>query len=162
MKSTKKKGSKPRDAEHQSAFVLKRRSRKKASGRPFQKGNKLGNRFKPGESGNPGGRPSSKKYSDALRKLLELKTDEVIPTATNAELLASVVFREARKGKLGAATEIGDRCEGRAAVSVSVDSSDDPLLAIIGFMAEESKRLGPPEGSVRRQIETTETEEQQQ
>ncbi len=25
---------------------------------PFEKGNKLGNRFRPGQSGNPGGRPS--------------------------------------------------------------------------------------------------------
>ena len=38
-----------------SAFEKKRKPR----GKPFEKGNKIGHRFKPGESGNPGGRPTS-------------------------------------------------------------------------------------------------------
>lgn len=38
-----------------SAFSNKRKPR----GKPFEKGNKIGNRFSPGESGNPEGRPKS-------------------------------------------------------------------------------------------------------
>jgi hypothetical protein len=37
------------------AFQIKRKPR----GKPFKKGNKIGHRFQPGESGNPGGRPPS-------------------------------------------------------------------------------------------------------
>ena len=39
--------------------------------RPGQLGNTIGNRWQPGESGNPGGRPKYKPISDKLRVLLD-------------------------------------------------------------------------------------------
>jgi hypothetical protein len=162
MKTTRKKGSSVRDAEHHLAFAPKR-GKLAPRGRPFAKGNKIGNRFKPGESGNPSGGPKFKKVSEALRRLLELDVSEPIPMRTNAERLALEMFKMACKKKLGALAEVCDRTEGRAPIAISVeDQNNDPLSQLVIFMKEESQRLGPPEGNGRRRIETAETEEQQQ
>lgn len=48
-------------------------NKRKPRGKPFPKGNKVGNRFKPGESGNPDGRPKCEKSpSEVLREIQSL------------------------------------------------------------------------------------------
>ena len=78
--------------------------------------------FKPGESGNPKGRPKSVTLSEALRAQL----GQVMPgedEQTYAEKIALVLCDEASKGNVGAAKEIADRTEGKPRQTLDVDMS---------------------------------------
>jgi hypothetical protein len=88
----------------------------------FAPGNKLGNRFKPGASGNPEGRPKLTLLSEALREQLA----EVLPGVdeqTIAESIARSMIKQALSGNVKAAREIADRTEGKPKVSVDIDMS---------------------------------------
>jgi hypothetical protein len=88
----------------------------------FAPGNKLGNRFKPGASGNPNGRPKLTLLSEAIRAQLAvtaLDADE----KTYAEVIAEKLCTEAASGNVLAAREIADRTEGKAKQQVDVDLS---------------------------------------
>ena len=50
----------------------------KPRGKPFQKGHKLGNRFKPGQSGNPNGTSQLQCLTTELRRQLPQVADELI------------------------------------------------------------------------------------
>ncbi len=81
------------------------------------------NTFKPGQSGNPAGRPKSITLSDALR----LEMAKVFPGDTQertfAEVIAQRLVRSAATGNILAAKEIADRTEGRPKQQVDVDLS---------------------------------------
>lgn len=48
-------------------------NKRKPRGKPFEKGNKVGNRYKPGQSGNPDGRPKcTKSPSEVLQEIEKL------------------------------------------------------------------------------------------
>ena len=92
--------------------------------------------FRTGSSGNPGGRPKAKDYSDALRIV-----GNEIDAATNKKklrIMAEKMFELAMAGDVSAAREIGDRLEGKAIASLAItspepdvrDMSDSELLAI--------------------------------
>ena len=78
--------------------------------------------WKPGQSGNPKGRPKSITLSEALRAQL----GQVMPgedEKTYAEKIALVLCEEATKGNVGAAKEIADRTEGKPRQTLDVDMS---------------------------------------
>lgn len=80
--------------------------------------------FRPGESGNPAGRPKSITLSEALRRELakDAPAEEGKPAGeTYAERIAAMLCAEAAKGNVRAATEIADRTEGKPRQSVDVD-----------------------------------------
>ena len=86
----------------------------------FPPGNKIGNRFKKGETGNPSGRPKLTRLSEALREQLA----EAMPSAsesTVAEEIARILIREAISGNVQAIREIGDRTEGKPLQSLDLD-----------------------------------------
>ncbi len=88
----------------------------------FAPGNKLGNRFKPGASGNPKGRPKLTLLSEAIRAQLAV----VAPDAderTYAEVIAEKLCTEAAAGNVLAAREIADRTEGKPKQAIDVDLS---------------------------------------
>ena len=62
-------------------------------------------RWKPGESGNPAGRPKSKPFKDALQAILD-NPDQLAKTA------AALVARS-HTGDVGAIKEIADRLDGK-------------------------------------------------
>ena len=69
-------------------------------------------RFKPGQSGNPGGRAKTKLISQAYQELLEeLDTKK---RRTIAQEIAKQIIQKALKGDLAAAKEATDRTEGKA------------------------------------------------
>ncbi len=74
-------------------------------------------RFKPGQSGNPGGRPKTKLLTQAYRELLE----QVDPKErkTLAQKLARKAVQQALKGNLAALKEITDRTEGKSVQPLS-------------------------------------------
>jgi len=84
-------------------------------------------RFQPGESGNPGGRPRMKPLSDAYRRVLGM-SDEEIQKLNPAELsramkIALSIAKKAAEGDTRAAAEVADRVEGTAIRSVDVSGS---------------------------------------
>ncbi len=104
----------------------------------FQKGNRHG--FKPGQSGNPGGRPKSKLVTQAYQELLE-EVDRK-SGKTFAQIIAEKVIREALNNNLAAVKEITDRTEGKAAQAVVVGGAGGgpPTMRVIIW--DVSK--GPP------------------
>ncbi len=77
--------------------------------------------FKPGQSGNPAGRPKSITLSEALR----LELAKVLPGDTHertfAELIAQQLVRAAVTGNILAAKEIADRTEGKPKQAIAMD-----------------------------------------
>ena len=85
-------------------------------------------KYKPGRSGNPGGRPKKTKLTEAYRQILE----ELVPGdpkgRTYAQLIAWGMVKSALKGRSDAAREIGDRTEGRARQAIDLGgSAENPL-----------------------------------
>jgi len=75
---------------------------------PFEKGNKIGNRFKAGEVNNPNGRRNAAR--DILNKILDTEVDE----RTKREKLLDKLVNMANHGNLNAIKEILDRTEGKS------------------------------------------------
>ncbi len=101
--------------------MTKQTANKRPDGQ-FAPGNRLGNRFKPGASGNPKGRPKLTLLSEAIRAQLAV----TVPNAderTYAEVIAEKLCTEAAAGNVNAAREIADRTEGRAKQAIDVDLS---------------------------------------
>ncbi len=86
----------------------------------FAPGNKLGNRFKPGASGNPKGRPKLTLLSEAIRAQLACAAPDA-DERTYAEVIAEKLCAEAAAGNVAAAREIADRTEGKAKQAIDVD-----------------------------------------
>ena len=78
--------------------------------------------FKPGQSGNPGGKSKVKLFQQALRNVLSL---------SEAETIARKVVLMAKRGDLHAVNIIADRLDGKPHQSVEVtDERTDDLTAI--------------------------------
>lgn len=77
--------------------------------------------WKPGQSGNPGGRPKSAPLSQACRELLTQPVPNN-PTCTYAQAIAQKLAERALKGDILAAREIADRAEGKARQSIQFEN----------------------------------------
>jgi hypothetical protein len=99
---------------------LKKTNAKQTQKNKFSPGNKVGNRFKKGETGNPSGRPKLTKLTEALREQLA-ETLPDAPEETIAESIARALIKEAKSGNVQAAREIADRTEGKPKQSIDVD-----------------------------------------
>jgi hypothetical protein len=98
---------------------MKTNGKQTATGK-FTPGNKIGNRFKKGETGNKNGRPRLTKLTDALREqLAEINPDA--PEETIAEAVARALISEAKTGNVQAIREIGDRTEGKPKQAIDLD-----------------------------------------
>jgi Family of unknown function (DUF5681) len=110
---------------------------KKPRGKPFEKGNQVG--FKPGVSGNPGGRPKSRALSEELRARLQQQYPGRGET-TYGRLVAEKLVDLAIDGEIAAIREIFDRIEGkpRQAIDLTADEQRRKLVenAIAALMAE--------------------------
>ena len=80
----------------------------KRSNGQFAKGNKIGNRFNPGESGNPNGRNGA--MSDLFKDLAEAKDEQ---GKTRKEKILDKILRMAENGSLKAAEMYMNRVEGK-------------------------------------------------
>src|SRR2546423_5620196 len=111
----------------------------------FAEGNRLGNRFRPGQSGNPAGRPKSITLSEAYRKMLS-RVDESDPEKrTRAEVLAEQMYAKAKTGDVQALREIADRVEGkpRQTLALSLERREQLEQAIAGIM-RDAEAAGEP------------------
>jgi hypothetical protein len=87
-------------------------------------------RWKPGESGNPAGRPKRAALSELYRE----KLDAVVPNdkhgRTYGQKIVDAIFAKALTGQISAAEEIGNRVEGRPGTSVALSGPNGaPLIA---------------------------------
>lgn len=80
--------------------------------------------FKPGQSGNPSGRPHGTSLTARLRKALN-KNDGAL-----AETVVMVLIREAAKGKFSHAKEILDRIDGSVVQRVQIEDAINNLLVV--------------------------------
>lgn len=91
-------------------------------------------RFKPGESGNPGGRPRTGALARACRAMLERPVPGDRQGRTYAQQIAERLADLALKGHTPSIRELADRAEGRAGQSLEIetrrtDLEDAPLSA---------------------------------
>lgn len=77
--------------------------------------------FKPGQSGNPGGRPKKKPVTEAYERII---SDPKVALA-----IAQGIIRAARKGNVRAAAEIADRVEGKVSQHVNLNVVDYRKIA---------------------------------
>jgi hypothetical protein len=92
-------------------------------------------RWKPGQSGNPGGRPKTGALARACRAVLEQLVPGDRQKRNYCQAIAERMADLALRGHLGAVGELGDRAEGRVGLS-DVAKSLEPVL--------DDAALGPP------------------
>jgi len=93
--------------------------------------------FRPGQSGNPSGRPKTKFLSEAYRRILDDRSAD-----TFAETIANDALHADRaRDRLAAVQEITDRTEGRAVQAVKIEAEMDEATA--RMIADLAERLLP-------------------
>ena len=80
-------------------------------------------RFKPGQSGNPNGRPKLAPLSHACRELLAALIPDDPQGRTYAEAIAQTLATRALKGDIRAAQEMADRAEGKPRQSIEIQNT---------------------------------------
>ena len=101
-----------------------KRSNHKSNG-AFAKGNKLGNRWKKGESGNPNGRRNA--YTDLIREFSFQKVND----KERREIILSKLFQLAERGDLRAIQFIVERLEGRALERQERTTKSEPIQVMV-------------------------------
>jgi Family of unknown function (DUF5681) len=104
------------------------------------------NKWKPGQSGNPTGRPRKTPVSDAYAKHVGKRLpDEIrlrlrLPKgATWADAMALGQLRSAVKGKTDAAREIADRVDGKAMQLVELSGPDGGPIVVDDLAAGRAR-----------------------
>lgn len=97
-------------------------NRRKTGGQNPVRGSEA-TRWKPGQSGNPGGRPKTAPLSQACREVLARPLPGDTAGRTYAEAIAEKLAEKALKGDIRAAQEIGDRAEGRPRQAIEFEQT---------------------------------------
>ena len=102
--------------------------------------------FRPGHSGNPGGRPKKTPYTDACRAVAEMRVRDLKVNASDPVPLAiaKMVAREALKGKVAAAAELANRVEGTPTQRHEVGGPDGLAMKV-----ETKVSIGDLFGAIR-------------
>jgi hypothetical protein len=97
--------------------------------------------WKPGQSGNAGGRPKRNLITDELRGLLsELHPDQKkYPGKTRARVIAERMLAQAEGHDLAAQREVLDRVEGRVAVRSELCGPEGGAIPWLSFSREENE-----------------------
>lgn len=97
-------------------------------------------RFKPGQSGNPGGRPKMKPWTAAIQERADLPVSK---DDSRAALRAVVekLFEMALAGDLAAIREIIDRSEGKAVQGIEIAGPSGDFIPV--RLAPDVRRLRP-------------------
>jgi hypothetical protein len=82
--------------------------------------------WKPGQSGNPKGRPKGRIFEARIRKILQ-ETDDA-SGMTFEELIVRALVDAARFGDVKAIREVLDRTDGKVPDAKPESSDDDPLI----------------------------------
>jgi hypothetical protein len=149
----KKQQKKQNSSKQQEAAPFQKQTADKRPDGKFAPGNKIGNRFKPGQSGNPGGLPKgTPKLSVAYSKLLASDPDEEFKPRTRAEQIALGVCVKAAGGDMQAAKEMADRTEGKSPATININSSSAKAEGYQRIAEELARKYGKPIDEVIRGI----------
>lgn len=99
--------------------------------------------FKPGESGNPGGRPKKTPITDELRQLLDEQysgREKRFQGLSNCRVLALRMFELAIAGDLRAMQEVADRVEGKIPQRQEFGGADGGAIPWVNLSREENER----------------------
>ncbi len=86
--------------------------------------------WKPGQSGNPGGRPKRKPLTDAIARIID---------AVGAEKFAAAIAAKAELGDVTAFREMADRLEGKVAQPIGGSDELGPVKVAYGWTEPEKK-----------------------
>ena len=91
----------------------------------FKKGNKIGNRWKKGESGNPNGRRNA--YTDLIKDFSYKKSGD----KERREVIVAKLFSLAERGDLRAMQFIIERLEGKALERQERTTKSEPIQVMV-------------------------------
>ena len=91
----------------------------------FAKGNKLGNRWKKGESGNPSGRRNA--YTDLIKQF----SFQEVNGKERREIILGKLFQLAERGDLRAIQFIVERMEGKALERQERTTKNEPIQVMV-------------------------------
>lgn len=92
--------------------------------------------FQPGVSGNPGGRPKRKVWTEAIKEAIE-EIDQIDPQQRpRIKLLAQALVAAGLAGEVQALREIGDRVEGKVPQALIGDNDADPINVVNKIVRE--------------------------
>lgn len=80
--------------------------------------------WKPGQSGNPSGRPKTKPFKEAIRRAVEAAGTDT----EKLDRLATALYAKALEGDVSAIREIGDRLDGKVAQAIIGGDEEDPAV----------------------------------
>ena len=106
----------------------------------FGRGNRIGNRFGPGESGNPKGRRPERPLTAALRDALDANDGELI------ESLARKAIDKALSGDFRFFREIIERSDGKVSDRLDVTGNSTSIENYPGLTAEDLEYLAKAHG----------------
>ena len=105
--------------------MSKKQTGNKRENGQFARGNKLGNRWKPGESGNPNGRRNA--YTDLIKDYSFTKVND----KERREIVVSKLFQLAERGDLRAIQFIVERLEGKALERQERVTKSEPIQVMV-------------------------------
>mgnify|MGYP003151925347 FL=1 len=104
--------------------MTKQTQNKRKDGK-FAKGNKLGNRWKKGESGNPNGRRNA--YTDLIKEFSFQKVND----RERREIIVHKLFQLAERGDLNAMRMVIERLEGKALERQERTTKNEPIQVMV-------------------------------
>ena len=79
-----------------------------------------------GQSGNPGGRPKSRPFKDALDRAIKASA-EGKEAAISLDDIALALLTKAKSGDVPAIKELAERYDGKVAQAIVGDDDEDPI-----------------------------------
>lgn len=89
--------------------------------------------FEKGKVANPGGRPKTKAFTEALRIILLQPAKDAFDVSEKArkiDVIAMRLVKNAFEGDMAAIKEVADRVEGRPAQAITGDNDADPITHV--------------------------------
>ena len=86
----------------------------------------FGTPFKPGQSGNPNGRPKSKPFKEAIQRALAEAGDD----KASLQAVATALVDKAMQGDVQAIEEIADRLDGKVPQGIIGGEEGDPAITV--------------------------------
>ena len=96
----------------------------------------IGRPFKPGQSGNPGGRPKSRPFKEAIDRAL--KASEDAGAGLSLDDIATALLLKAKSGDVAAIKELAERYDGKVPQAIMNDEESGPLKIEFSWKTEQS------------------------
>ena len=104
---------------------MSKQTKNKRKDGKFAKGNKLGNRWKKGESGNPNGRRNA--YTDLIKEFSFQKVND----RERREIIVHKLFQLEERGDLHAMKMVIERLEGKAVERQERTTKSEPIQVMV-------------------------------